>query len=60
MLDDVTFVKQNDVEGIRAAVNDQTCAIVLEPIFGEGGIAGIARWNSYRRAAPPRTSIKSL
>ena len=38
MLDDVTFVKQNDVEGLRAAVNENTCAIVLEPIFGEGGI----------------------
>jgi predicted acetylornithine/succinylornithine family transaminase len=38
MLEDVTFVAQNDVEGIRAAVNENTCAIVLEPIFGEGGI----------------------
>jgi len=38
LLDDVTFVKQNDVEGLRAAVSDNTCAIVLEPIFGEGGI----------------------
>jgi acetylornithine/N-succinyldiaminopimelate aminotransferase len=38
LLEDVTFVKQNDVEGLRAAVNDSTCAIVLEPIFGEGGI----------------------
>jgi acetylornithine/N-succinyldiaminopimelate aminotransferase len=38
LLGDVTFVKQNDVEGLRSAVNDNTCAIVLEPIFGEGGI----------------------
>jgi predicted acetylornithine/succinylornithine family transaminase len=38
LLEDVTFIKQNDVEGLRAAVNDNTCAIVLEPIFGEGGI----------------------
>jgi len=38
MLEGVTFVKQNDVAGLRAAVNDNTCAIVLEPIFGEGGI----------------------
>jgi acetylornithine/N-succinyldiaminopimelate aminotransferase len=38
LLEDVTFVKQNDVEGLRAAVTDNTCAIVLEPIFGEGGI----------------------
>jgi acetylornithine/N-succinyldiaminopimelate aminotransferase len=38
LLEEVTFVKQNNVEGLRAAVNDNTCAIVLEPIFGEGGI----------------------
>ena len=38
MLEGVTFVKQNDVEGLRAGVNDNTCAIVLDPIFGEGGI----------------------
>ena len=38
LLEDVTFVKQNDVEKLRAAVSDNTCAIVLEPIFGEGGI----------------------
>src|SRR6202789_3380032 len=38
MLEEVTFVAQNDLQGLRAAVNDNTCAIVLEPIFGEGGI----------------------
>jgi predicted acetylornithine/succinylornithine family transaminase len=38
LLEEVSFVKQNDVDGLRAAVNDNTCAIVLEPIFGEGGI----------------------
>jgi acetylornithine/N-succinyldiaminopimelate aminotransferase len=38
LLEEVTFVGQNDVEGLRAAVHDETCAIVLEPIFGEGGI----------------------
>jgi len=38
MLEGVTFVKQNDLESLRGAVNDNTCAIVLEPIFGEGGI----------------------
>jgi acetylornithine/N-succinyldiaminopimelate aminotransferase len=38
LLDDVTFVKRNDLESLRAAINDNTCAIVLEPIFGEGGI----------------------
>src|SRR6266851_6157016 len=38
LLEDVTFVAQNDVEALRAAVNANTCAIVLEPIFGEGGV----------------------
>lgn len=38
LLDDVTFVPRNHIEALRAAVNDDTCAIVLEPIFGEGGI----------------------
>src|SRR6266576_234595 len=38
LLEDVTFVPRNNVEALRAAVNDTTCAIVLEPIFGEGGI----------------------
>src|ERR1700689_444113 len=38
LLEDVMFVKQNDLEGLRAAVNANTCAIVLEPIFGEGVI----------------------
>jgi predicted acetylornithine/succinylornithine family transaminase len=38
LLEDVTFVAQNDVEALPAAVNANTCAIVLEPIFGEGGI----------------------
>ena len=38
MLEDVTFVAQNDVEALRNAVSANTCAIVLEPIFGEGGI----------------------
>ena len=38
LLEDVTFVPRNNVEALRAAVNDNTCAIVLEPIFGEGGI----------------------
>jgi acetylornithine/N-succinyldiaminopimelate aminotransferase len=38
LLDDVKFVPQNDLQALRTAVNDDTCAIVLEPIFGEGGI----------------------
>ncbi len=38
MLEGVRFVGLNEVEALRAAVDDNTCAIVLEPIQGEGGI----------------------
>ncbi|HWZ83849.1 MAG TPA: aspartate aminotransferase family protein [Terriglobales bacterium] len=38
LLEDVTFVPQNDIAALRAAINENTCAVVLEPIFGEGGI----------------------
>ncbi len=38
LLEDVKFVPRNDLGALRAAVDDRTCAIVLEPIFGEGGI----------------------
>jgi len=38
MLEDVTFVGRNNVEALRAELSmPNTCAIVLEPIFGEGG-----------------------
>lgn len=38
LLEDVKFVPRNDLAALRRTINDQTCAIVLEPIFGEGGI----------------------
>jgi predicted acetylornithine/succinylornithine family transaminase len=38
LLEGVRFVGFNDVTALRAAVDDNTCAIVLEPIQGEGGI----------------------
>jgi predicted acetylornithine/succinylornithine family transaminase len=38
LLDDVKFVPRNDLATLKAAVNENTCAIVLEPISGEGGI----------------------
>ena len=38
LLDNVTFVERNNIESLRAAINANTCAVVLEPIFGEGGI----------------------
>src|SRR5271167_4690676 len=38
LLEEVRFVPRNDADALRSAVDDNTCAIVLEPIFGEGGI----------------------
>jgi predicted acetylornithine/succinylornithine family transaminase len=34
----VTFVEPNDVAALEAAVTNETCAIFLEPVMGEGGI----------------------
>jgi acetylornithine/N-succinyldiaminopimelate aminotransferase len=38
LLEEVKFVSRNDSAALRATVNDNTAAIILEPIFGEGGI----------------------
>ncbi len=38
LLEEVKFVPRDDLNALRAAVDDRTCAIFLEPIFGEGGI----------------------
>lgn len=34
----VKFAEYNDLESVKAQVTDKTCAIILEPIQGEGGI----------------------
>jgi predicted acetylornithine/succinylornithine family transaminase len=31
-------VKYNDVEAIKAATTERTCAVILEPVQGEGGV----------------------
>jgi acetylornithine/N-succinyldiaminopimelate aminotransferase len=36
------FVAPNDIAALEAAVTDQTCAIFLEPIMGEGGIVPLS------------------
>ncbi|HEX6504260.1 MAG TPA: aspartate aminotransferase family protein [Terriglobales bacterium] len=38
LLENVKFVPRDDVDALRASVNRNTAAIILEPIFGEGGI----------------------
>ena len=34
----IRFAEYNDLDSVRALVNDRTCAVILEPIQGEGGI----------------------
>lgn len=38
MLFGVHFAEYNNLESVKALVNDKTCAILLEPLQGEGGI----------------------
>lgn len=38
LMDGVNFADFNNFESVKQAVNDKTCAIILEPIQGEGGI----------------------
>ena len=35
---DFKFVDYNDVDAIRAAIDDKTAAVMLEPVQGEGGL----------------------
>lgn len=38
MVDGVTFVDYNDTEAAMKAITDKTCAVIIEPIQGEGGV----------------------
>lgn len=38
LMPEVTFVPFNDTSALDAAVDDGTCAVILEPVQGEGGI----------------------
>ena len=51
MLEGVRFVPRNDIEALRAAMDEKVCAIVLEPIQGEGGIQETSAGISARPAA---------
>lgn len=51
---DVEFVPYGDVEALRAAVDDRTAAVVLEPIQGENGI--VVPPDGYLAAAREITS----
>jgi acetylornithine/N-succinyldiaminopimelate aminotransferase len=51
---DVTFVPYGDAEALAAAVDDETAAVVLEPIQGENGV--VVPPDGYLRAARRITS----
>ena len=34
----VTFAEFNHIESARAAITEQTCAVIVEPVQGEGGV----------------------
>ena len=34
----VTFAAFNDLESARAAIDEETCAVIVEPVQGEGGV----------------------
>ena len=38
LVPDVVFVKYNDLEAAAAAIDDNTCAVIVEPVQGEGGV----------------------
>jgi len=38
---DIIHVPFNDLAAVKAVMDDQTCAVILEPIQGEGGITAV-------------------
>jgi len=38
LVEGFTFVELNSIEAVEAAVSEQTCAVLVEPIQGEGGV----------------------
>ena len=52
----VTFIEPNDVAALHAAVDANTCAIILEPVMGEGGIIPLTpEFLAAARSAADRT-----
>ncbi len=38
LISNVSFAEYNNLDSARAAINDQTCAVIVEPVQGEGGV----------------------
>ncbi len=62
VLDGVDLAVKNDIASLRAAVNEDTCAILLETVLGEGGVhelqhgvsaGGAAACGRVQRVADP-------
>ncbi|MFN3180259.1 MAG: aspartate aminotransferase family protein, partial [Thermus sp.] len=43
LLGPVEFIPYNDVEALRRAVDEETAAVILEPVQGEGGVRPATR-----------------
>jgi len=39
----IKHVPYNDIEALRATVSDRTCAVIVEPIQGEGGVTAATK-----------------
>ncbi|WP_394561921.1 aspartate aminotransferase family protein [Aquipseudomonas alcaligenes] len=37
-IEGISHIPYNDLEALKAAISDKTCAVVIEPIQGEGGV----------------------
>lgn len=35
---DITHLPYNDIDAVKAAFSSRTCAVIVEPIIGEGGV----------------------
>ena len=49
LLPDITFIAPNDLSALRSAITNQTAALWLEPILGEGGVIPLT--DEYLQAA---------
>ncbi|OQR93066.1 acetylornithine aminotransferase, mitochondrial precursor [Achlya hypogyna] len=38
LVPDITFAEYNNLDDVKAQISDRTCAIIVEPIQGEGGV----------------------
>src|SRR5690606_37542930 len=57
-----TYVPFNDFDAIEKAISDKTCAIMLEPVQGEGGIIPAAEGflNHVRKLADKHDALVVL